>query len=149
MSPHIHTSPTESSAIDPSWFRGARISGISSAAAGVWLFRFDSGTSLAVECLWRLLVARAIVVTSEDHGQRFGLEVAVDAGSGASEVLARDTVKEFSLRADTLDLIFTFDRDQRLEILPSSSGYESWHIISPQRRHIIAQGGGQLCAYSE
>jgi len=102
-----------------------------------------------VECLWRILNIGAIVVTSEDHRQKFGLPLPIDAASRGSDLLAGETVAQFTLREDTLDLSFMFSNGHSLEILQTSAGYEAWQIISPQRQHIIAQGGGQLCTYAE
>ena len=43
-----------------------------------WGFTFSGGLNLRVECLWRLLVSERVVITSEDHGQPFGLPAPVD-----------------------------------------------------------------------
>ena len=102
-----------------------------------------------MECLWRLLNTGAIVITSEDHHQTFGLPHPIDVASRLSELLAQEIVAQFILRGDTLDLSFIFSNGHKLEILPTSAGYEAWQIVSPKREHIIAQGGGQLCTYAE
>ena len=36
---------------------------------------------------------------------------------------------------------------QRLEILPISSGYESWEVSAPDGTHTVAQGGGKLVSW--
>jgi len=101
-----------------------------------------------VECLWRIL-GTSILLTSEDHQHKFGLPAPLDALARASELLVHDTVTDFALRDDSLDLLFTFSRGHRLEILPTSAGHEAWQIVSPQRQHFIAVGGGRLNTHSD
>lgn len=149
MTSIIRTTQIESTAVQASWFLGATLSGIVVLQPWRSRFSFSSGALIDVECLWRLLNSASIVITSEDHEHRFGLERPVDAVSLVSDLLAKDTVVEFNLRQDTLDLFFRFSMGHRLEILPTSAGYEAWQIVSPERQHIIAQGGGQLSTYAE
>jgi Family of unknown function (DUF6188) len=144
----IHATETTASAIDASWFRGATLSSIELPQQYVWWFRFSTGAVIMVECLWRIL-ARSIVLTSEDHQHKFGLPVPLDALGRASELLVGDTVTGFVLHEDSLDLVFSFSRGHRLNILPTSAGYEAWQIVSPQRQHIIATGGGRLDTYTD
>jgi Family of unknown function (DUF6188) len=144
----IHPTETTPSAVDASWFRGATLSKIELPQQYGWWFRFSTGASIMVECVWRIL-DRSIVVTSEDHQQKFGLPAPFDALARASELLVGDTVRDFILRHDSLDLAFTFSRGHRLDIVPSSAGYEAWQIVSPYRQHIIAIGGGRLDTYTD
>ena len=134
--------------MDASWFRGAALSNITLLQQHVWVFAFSTNASITVECLWRVLTS-SIVLTSEDHQQKFGLPTPLDAVARASELLVGDSISEFAFRADSLDLLFTFSRGQRLEILPTSAGYEAWHIVSPRRQHFIAVGGGRLDTYTD
>ncbi len=101
-----------------------------------------------VECLWRIL-GSSILATSEDHQHKFGLPAPLDALGRASELLVGDTVTDFVLPEDSLDLVFSFSRGHRLDILPTSAGYEAWQIVSPKRQHIIAIGGGRLDTYTD
>lgn len=149
MSLMIEPLPTNFAVVEPSWFSEATIAKVTFTEPSYWFFGFSSGTSISVECLWRISDSQAIILTSEDHRQLFGLPAPVEAASHAMELLAQCTVTEFSLRPETLDLSIKFSGGQRLEILVTSAGYESWQIVSPKRKHIIAQGGGQLCIYTE
>ena len=101
-----------------------------------------------VECLWRIL-ARSILLTSEDHQHKFGLPASRDSLGRASELLVCDTVTDFVLHEGSLDLVFSFSRGHRLDILPTSAGYEAWQIVSPQRQHFIAIAGGRLATYTD
>jgi hypothetical protein len=147
MSHIIHPTEAAIADIDPRWFRDSAVSSIVFAEPCLWLFTFSSGVVVQPECLWRLLDGSHIVLTSEDHRQQFGLPAPVDAAAEASRLLAEDHVVDFTLRSDTLDLLFTFSRGHRLEILPTSSGYEAWSLSFAGRR-FIAVGGGRLDSYS-
>ena len=52
-----------------------------------WDFRFDAGSSLMFQSVWRLVSDAAIEVTSEDDGQQFGLKTPIDA---AAQLKAND-----------------------------------------------------------
>ncbi len=41
-------------------------------ASECWLIKFESGSTLNIECMWRLLEEGILTSTSEDHGQMFG-----------------------------------------------------------------------------
>jgi hypothetical protein len=143
----IYPTQTTPSAVDASWFWGARLAKIERPQY-VWQFTFSTGSFIVVECVWRIL-GNSILLTSEDHQQRFGLPAPLDALAHAAELLVGDLVTEFILREDSLDLLYKFSRGHRLEILPTSAGYEAWQIVSPQRQHIIAGGGGRLSTYTD
>jgi hypothetical protein len=46
-----------------------------------WDLRFDAGSALMFQSVWRLVSDAAIEVTSEDDGQKFGLKTPIDAAS--------------------------------------------------------------------
>ena len=148
MSRIIYPTETTPSAIDASWFRGAALSSVILLQQHVWVFEFSTKASITVECFWRILDPQ-MRVTSDDHQQKFGLPAPLDAVSRATELLVGDTVSEFTLREDALDLLFRFSRGQRFEILADSAGYEAWKIASPHRQHFIAVGGGRLDTYTD
>ena len=148
MSKILYPTPVTASAVDPSWFCDTTISGITFTEPCLWLFTFSSGVSIQVESLWRLLDQSHIVLTSEDHAQKFGLPSPVDAVAEALRLIGTQVVAEFTLRADTLDLLLRFSRGHRLEILPTSSGYEAWQITA-RGHYIVAVGGGKLASYTQ
>ena len=61
-----------------------------------------------------------------------------------SSLLAGAEVHDVELRDGTLDLLIDFDGERSLEIIPISSGYESWQFSAPNGMSVIAQGGGNL-----
>ena len=88
-----------------------------------------------------------IVVSSEDHGQQFGLPAPIDAAARATSLLEDAKVREVKVREGTADILISLAGDIHLEIIPFSSGYEGWQVTCPSGHQIIAQGGGQLCTY--
>jgi len=110
---------------------------------GDWVVQFDSGVSLALGCLWRLVEAEKILVTSADHGEMFGLQVAVDAASIVNQHLVGASIISVELHKGTLDLILGFSEARFLQVLADSSGYESWNLYKDELQY-TAVGGGKL-----
>lgn len=86
-----------------------------------------------------------MAVTSEDDGQKFGLPAPVDAALRAADMLRGIKVLAVRLQGGTADIRLDFADDFRLDVIPSSSGYESWQISAPGGHWLVAQGGGQIC----
>ena len=110
----------------------------------LWIFSLGDSLGISVECPWRLIHEGCITVSSDDHGQQFGLTPPIDAAAAATSLLAGTVVRHVEVRRGTADLFIDLDGDRRLEIIPFSSGYESWQVTSPAGRRTVAQGGGQL-----
>ncbi len=113
----------------------------------MWLFAFGDSFGISVECPWRLIHKGSIAVSSEDHGQQFGLPAPIDAVARAALLLVDAVVRRVEVREGAADLFIDFDGDRRLEIIPFSSGYESWQVSTPTGKVIVAQGGGQLSVW--
>ncbi len=123
---------------DVAWLTGRRLAGVEWFTPDFWRFRFDDGSRIDVECPWRLIHGLRIALSSEDHGQVYGLGVPIDAASRCESLLAGLPVRQAEVRDDTRDILIHFDDHRRLEILPISSGYESWNLIDPSGRQTIA-----------
>lgn len=111
-----------------------------------WFFGFGAGVSLATESPWRLIEQGRIAVSSEDHGQQFGLPAPVDA---AREVLSRAagrTVEAASVASDSGDLMVQFPGRVYLQQLQLSSGHESWRL-SVDGSESICMGGGSIAHF--
>jgi hypothetical protein len=67
-----------------------------------------------------------------------------DSGEQALVLIREDTVRSAAVRTDTGDLIVAFERGSTLEVLVTSSGYESWALSLPNGAQVIALGGGEL-----
>jgi hypothetical protein len=109
-------------------------------------FEFGSG-ALAVDCLCRIVASGRLVLTSQDHGQRFGLPSPVDAYAEAESLLRDRCVAAVRLVAETNDLVIEFEDGSRLEVLAHSSGYELWNLTAPGV-HLAAVGGNGIADLS-
>jgi Family of unknown function (DUF6188) len=109
-----------------------------------WWFRFHGTGAVRSDSLWRLVHHGSIPITSQDHGQRFGFPQPVDAVQRVNDLVAALTVQRVRLAPDTGDLYLEFDNDSRLEILTTSSGYESWSVFLPDGNEILGVGGGRV-----
>lgn len=127
---------------DFSWMVGRHAQILFSEPA--WFVVFEDSLGITADCPWRLIHDGGIVVSSDDHKQRFGLPVPIDAAKLASSSLAGLEVQRVELREGTADLFISFQQDWKLEIIPFSSGYESWQVTIPSGKTVIAQGRGRL-----
>jgi hypothetical protein len=128
---------------DFSWMVGRPVR-VSFLDPAIWYFTLGDSLSIGAECPWRLLHAGTIVVSSEDHLQQFGLPAPIDAAEHVSSLLAGLVVQRVEVREGTADLFIEFGGEYRLEIIPFSSGYESWQVSTPSGKSVIAQGGGNI-----
>src|SRR4051812_45752463 len=90
-----------------------------------WVLDFDKGVRLVIACLWRLVEAGRIRVTSEDDGHQFGLPAPVDAAAEVNRRLAKASVAAVEIREGTLDWELRFNGGHVLQVIPDSSGYEA------------------------
>jgi Family of unknown function (DUF6188) len=123
---------------------GRRIDAVSFVEPTSWWFELNGGGTLRADTLWRIVAGGRVEATSADHGHRFGLPEPVDAATRATRALSGSTVRRASITEDTGDVMLQFDNEARLEILTTSSGYESWSIFLPTGEEIIGLGGGQV-----
>ena len=131
---------------DFSWMVGRNVQ-VSFSEPATWFVAFGDSLCISVGCPWRLIHDGSIAVSSDDHRQQFGLPAPIDAAERATSLLAGLPVQRVQVREGTADLLIDFERDWRLEIIPFSSGYESWQISTPSGKNVVATGGGELSAY--
>jgi hypothetical protein len=130
--------------MDLSWLIGRSVTEVSINEGEIWYFSFGEKANIGAECLWRIIKSGRIILSSKDHGQKFGLPVHIDAAAKSKEILAGRVVETFRVREATADITIEFDGDCFLEIIPDSSGYESWQVNEPTGVHYFAQGGGNI-----
>ena len=111
-----------------------------------WVLTFDQDASIVVAGLWRLVESGRIRFTAKDDGHQFGLPAAVDAAAEINRCLVGAMVEEVGLRRGLLDLDLRFSTGHVLQIIPDSSGYEAWNVLSGNRQ-FIAVGGGELAIF--
>jgi hypothetical protein len=108
-----------------------------------WVLVFDRNVLLVIDCLWRLVEAGRIRLTSLDDGHQFGLPTPVDAAAEITRRIALASVEAVKLREGTLDLELRFNTGHILQIIPDSTGYEAWNLSNGSGQ-FIAIGGGKL-----
>lgn len=108
-----------------------------------WFFVFAGDITVASESLWRLINDGRIVVTSEDHGQKFGLSEPVDAAATVLSSIAGRQVEATGISESSGDLTIEFSGRAELQLIQISSGYESWRL-SVQGTEILCTGGGEI-----
>lgn len=133
---------------DISWMVGQAIKKIVYRESGNWWFHFANGGVVHPESAWRLVVGGHIARSNVDHGQWFGLPAPVDAEVELRSLLFGCKVQAAEIRDDTRDIILLFESGERLEIVPLTSGYESWDIKAPNGDWTYAQGGGNLSVHN-
>jgi len=125
------------------WMIGRRIREIQLEGPVSWWFRFQDGGAIRADTIWRMIAASRIYVTSEDHGQLFGLAEPVDSAVKAAEALSAAVV-QLAGATDSGDLVLHFDNGSRLEIFSTSFAYESWSVFFPNGDQAIGLGGGEI-----
>src|SRR5215204_2875374 len=86
-----------------------------------WVVAFDKEADLVVGCLWRLVEAGRLRLTSEDDGHQFGLRSPVDAAAEANRCLAGALVERVDLGEGLLDLDLRFSTGHVLQVIPNSA----------------------------
>jgi hypothetical protein len=147
MNPIIHPIPVAYKDIDLTWLVGRSVCSVTFHEPTLWTFNFGQKDCVGVECLWRIVKQRRVVLTSQDHGHQFGLPAPVDAEARCTELLSKRLVEAVQLREATADLEIEFTNDLRLEVIPDSTGYESWNMHTPSDTTYYVQGGGMICKW--
>jgi len=147
MSKVVRTTAISHKDIDLAWIIGCRIESVSFHESHLWSFALAPGRTLKVESLWRIVTPRGLALTSDDHGQRFGLPSPVDAAQEVSKLLASRAITSVTVDELTSDLAIAFGPDVRLEVLATSAGYESWQIYDSAGVNYVAQGGGKVSTW--
>jgi hypothetical protein len=111
-----------------------------------WFFTFENGGSVSIDSSWRLISTTGIIVTSEDHGQPFGLSAPVDAGEKVMTTVGNKLVVQCLCSAPTSDLTIIFEAEIQIQFLNMSSGYESWTMCNDNVQ-TICLGGGELASF--
>jgi hypothetical protein len=129
---------------DLSWVVGRTVSEVRLRQPGQWCFLLGAKEWVTAECPWRILRGGRITLSSDDHAQTFGSPVRIDAAGAATALLASARITAVEVRAGAADLVIDFAGDLRLEVIPLSSGYESWQLGDPVGDTLVAQGGGNI-----
>ena len=147
MNKIIQSQPVRYKDIDLSWMIGRKITGVFFHEPELWVFSFNREATINVECPWRILKDSRLICSGDDHKQKFGLSAPIDAAASASALLSAVHVSSVQLLEGSADLLIQCSENLRLEIIPISSGYESWQLQDPFGKSFVATGGGQMCTW--
>lgn len=107
---------------------------------GSWGFTFTGGVALRVDCLWRVTESGRLLLTSEDHGHRFGLPAAVDGVAELQRRFVGTSVTSATVREGGVDIALAFSCGAAIEVIATSAGYEAW-VLSGQGVLMVGQPG--------
>ena len=127
--------------LDLSELRGHRVSNVGWSDPLPWTFFFSDGTRINVECPWRILSGAKILLSSEDHRQKYGLPAPIDAVADARNLLDGKLVREFAVHPGTSDILVSFTDGISLQIITFATGYECWQLQRPGSPLVVAMPG--------
>ena len=136
----------------PTWLGpgliGSELSSLEHFGWGGWQFGFGDHCTLRTDSLWRIVKPTGIVVTSEDHGQRFGLPHPVDVCEAVADAVPMSLcITAVSIGSATADLRLNFGPSVSLDVINTSSGHEAWQLslrLETEMLELVAMGGGGL-----
>jgi hypothetical protein len=120
---------------------GLAVSKIEKLPPDYWVFQFGNGVALSTQSQWRLLSQDAILLTSEDDGQQYGLREPVDALARIRELLEGRVVSKVEVDQASADFTISFDNETVLQIVNLSSGYEAWTLGSEGDFLMVGRNG--------
>jgi hypothetical protein len=120
---------------------GLTVSKIERLPPDCWVFRFGNGVVLSTQSQWRLLSQEAILLTSEDDGQQYGLPKPVDAQANVRELLENRIVSKVDVDQASADFTVHFDNGTVFQIVNLSSGYEAWTLKSEGDYLMVGRNG--------
>jgi hypothetical protein len=100
----------------------------------------EGGYGLSNQTWCRFVGTTGSFVSTQDHGQKFGLPKPYDAEAALGKELIGKVINDVTVREFTNDVILHFDHGC-LEILTSSSGYESSQLNGPDNLIVVMRAG--------
>jgi hypothetical protein len=107
-----------------------------------WTFQFSDNISLVVESIWRLFCSERISFISLDHAQMFGHTEPVDLIAKLTQTLSGKMLVSIEFGQEG-DLLLRFTDELWLQVLVTSTGYESFSLSMNGHRY-IGLGGGDI-----
>ncbi len=110
---------------------------------GSCVITLAGGYRVQIDCLWRLLEAGKLALTSGDDGQLFGRSEPLLAVSELAVKLIGHVLDTIQIAQGTVDLTLHF-RGHVLQVVSDSTGYEAWQVEGPAGTVAVGQGGGNV-----
>lgn len=102
----------------------------------------SGGYAISAETLCRFVGGAGEFISSQDHGQMFGLTEPYDAAERINKAIKGKKIKKADLANNTGDLTLIVDGG-RLEVICNSAGYECYQLNGPDNLIIVGRGGKQ------
>ena len=121
---------------------GKTILGFEILEHGFCSMSLSDGYSISAETLCRYVGETGEFISSQDHGQMFGLTEPYDAAKQINKAIKGKKIKKADLTYDAGDLTLIIDGG-RLEVICNSVGYECYQLNGPDNLIIVGRGGEQ------
>lgn len=123
--------------------RGRTIQGIQISDNGLWSsITLNGPCAISCEGLFRFVGNDGQFITVEDHNQKFGFPAPFDAEAAISHEVVGKEIDQVNLCPKTGDLRLTIASGM-IELIASSSGYESFQVTGDDVGIIVGVGGKQ------
>lgn len=121
---------------------GKKIVGFEILEHGFCSMPLSGGYAISAETLCRFIGQDGDFISTQDHGQMFGLTEPYDAAEKINKAIKGKEIQKADLTEDTGDLTLVVDGG-RFEIICNSAGYECYQVNGPDDLIIIGRGGRQ------
>jgi hypothetical protein len=108
-------------------------------AEGVWQFDFVCA-GLMIECPWRMVVDRVVMLGASDHGLQFGLPAPLDVIEQTLRARSGKPVENIEMEPETAALRILFKGETRVDAFNRSGGYGGWNFGDREGLNLIACG---------
>jgi hypothetical protein len=149
VSRNVHARPIALADIDLKWLVGQVMIEYAFSEPDLWTVSFSGGGQLATQSSWRVLAAARMVVSSADHGHRFGGPEPTDAAALASQATSASAVVAARVGASAPDLELRLENGVVLQVLALSSGYECWQLTDPSGVAIVVNGSRDAATWTD
>ena len=114
--------------------------------ADSWKFSFSDNIEINTQTIWRILKNKKIQWVSLDNGEQFGLSSPINLIEILNSELSGKYLLEIIVNPYTADLLLNLTDNLQIEILISSSGYESYNF-SIDKKIYVGMGSGDIAIF--
>jgi hypothetical protein len=119
---------------------GRKILGFEIREHGFCSLSLNGGYAVSAETLCRFIGLNGEFISTQDHGQKFGMAEPYDAADKISKAIKGKEIIKANVAEGTWDLTLVVDTG-RIEILCNSAGYECYQFNGPDNLIIVGHGG--------
>jgi hypothetical protein len=145
----VNTKRINVSASDLQWMLGCSVISYSFSEPDLWVIKMSGGGMVSTQSSWRVTTPSGMVASSADHGHQFGLPAPVDAAVQAMSATSQSRIVDVRIDDRAPDLVIQLENGSVLQILATSTGYESWQTSSPLGVCIAVDGRRNASSWTE